>query len=447
MPPFVQELLANPVSLVSLVISVTVVVAGIVYANLYPKLFLLILKNLRRNVVRTLLTCLAIVVLVNMVTMIWTVIYFLDQVTREKSADFKIIITERWQLPSQMPLTHAQYLDPESPQCIYDPRAFGIGPGDFMTWSFYGGTIDPTKITRESLVFMFVMNPRHIRTMMDDLDTLDPELVRRLEANPIGCLLGKERLESINKKVGEKFKLTSLNYKGIDLEFEIVGQLPEGRYNQSGIMNASYFNRELDNYARLRGQKHPLDNKRLNLVWLRVRDMATFNKLGDAIEKSPYFADRPVKVETASSGIGAFLDAYRDLVWGMKWLLVPAILVSMALVVANAISISVRERRGEMAVLKVLGYRPNQILGLVLGESLLVGGLSGLGSAALALLFINLGLGGIKFPIAFFPAFLIPPWALAWGLAMGCGCAFLGSFLPAWTARSVKVSEVFSKVA
>ena len=60
----------------------------------------------------------------------------------------------------------------------------------------------------------------------------------------------------------------------------------------------------------------------------------------------------------ASSGIASFLDAYRDLLCGMRWLLVPAILVTMALVIANAISISVRERRMEMAVLKVLGFSP-----------------------------------------------------------------------------------------
>ena len=88
---------------------------------------------------------------------------------------------------------------------------------------------------------------------------------------------------------------------------------------------------------------------------------------------SPEFTDPAVKCETASSGIASFLDAYRDLLWGMRWLLVPAILVTMALVIANAISISVRERRTEMAVLKVLGFGPTQIMMLVLGEALLIG--------------------------------------------------------------------------
>jgi len=116
-------------------------------------------------------------------------------------------------------------------------------------------------------------------------------------------------------------------------------------------------------------------------------------------------------------------------------------------VMANAISITVRERRTEMAVMKVLGYRPNQILRLVLGEALLVGATSGLLAATATYLFFNLKWGGIPFRIAFFPVFHIPEFAMIWGLAIGSITAFLGSILPAWSARSVKVSEVFSKVA
>jgi putative ABC transport system permease protein len=55
--------------------------------------------------------------------------------------------------------------------------------------------------------------------------------------------------------------------------------------------------------------------------------------------------------------------------------------------------------------------------------------------------------GGINFPIAFFPRFFIPSDALWWGPLIGGGTALAGSFLPAWSARSVKVSEVFSKIS
>src|SRR5207253_207407 len=136
----------------------------------------------------------------------------------------------------------------------------------------------------------------------------------------------------------------------------------------------------------------------------------------------------------------------RDIFMAMKFLLVPGILIVMALVMANAISITVRERRTEMAVMKVLGYSPNQIMILILGEALLVGALAGFLAAASTFAFFNFQWGGIPFRIGFFPVFRIPEAAMLWGLAIGSLTAFSGSIVPAWTARSVNVSEVFSKV-
>jgi putative ABC transport system permease protein len=263
------------------------------------------------------------------------------------------------------------------------------------------------------------------------------------------CLLGADKLKALNKRVGERFKLTSINYKGIDLEFEIAGQLPDGRYNASAIMRMDYFNESFDQYRHVHKDKHPLADKRLNLIWIRVGDRETFDKIGNVIETEgkPYFSNYPVKCETASSLVGSFLESYRDIIWAMKYFLVPGMLVVMALVMANAISITVRERRAEMAVMKVLGYRPNQIFFLILGEAMLVGAVAGLFAAGATFAFFNLKWGGIPFRIGFFPVFRIPESALMWGLAIGALTALFGSAVPAWTARSVKVSEVFSKVA
>ena len=41
----------------------------------------------------------------------------------------------------------------------------------------------------------------------------------------------------------------------------------------------------------------------------------------------------------------------------------------------------------------------------------------------------------------------VPAGALWWGPVLGSVAAVAGSFLPAWSARSVRVSEVFAKVA
>ncbi len=449
---FLFEMFNDYVNLTAGLIGVVVIIAGVVYVATKPKLFMLGLKNLRRHIVRTVLTAMAIAVLAFMITTIWTVIYFIDLATRERAKDLKIIVTERWQIPSQLPSAYAKYLDPTSTSLLPELQENGkpkyYAQKDFMSWSFFGGSLDPNKRSPENLVFFFAMNPDHIMPMMDDLGDIDPKLIDALKNNLRGCLMGSEKMQTINKRVGERFKLASINYKGIDnVEFEIVGVLPDGRYNQSAIMNNEYFYRLFDDYKNKNNAAHPLAVKNLNLIWIRVSDREQFDRVGNMLENSPYLKDPSVKVETASSGISSFLDAYKDLLLAMKYLLVPGMMVVMSLVMANAISITVRERRMEMAVMKVLGYSPNQVLMLVLGEAMLIGAIAGFAAALTTYLFFNLKWGGIPFRIAFFPVFRIPEASLFWGLAIGSLASFAGSILPAWSAREVKVSEVFSKVA
>ncbi len=142
-----------------------------------------------------------------------------------------------------------------------------------------------------------------------------------------------------------------------------------------------------------------------------------------------------------------FLDSYRDIFFGMRWLLTPAALISLCVVSANAIGISVRERRQELAVMKVLGFRPGQIMLLVLGEAMILGLLAGLVGSWGTYFLINDYYGGFSLPIAFFGKFFISSSALWWGPVIGMMAGLIGSVVPAWSACSVKVTDVFSKVA
>src|ERR1043166_8836274 len=296
-----NQIMVDPVNLVAVIIGLIVVTAFAVYIATSPRLFMLGVKNLFRNKLRTSLTSGAIGVLAIMVTIIWTIIFFIDLITVERSKDMKIIVTYKWSVPSQIPMGHGEYLNPSSPKFLSELEQNGkklYGPNDFMVWSFYGGTTDPGKITPDTLLFFFVMDPESIIPMMDDMQDLDPKVVEALQKTPQGCLLGSDKLKMLNKKVGERFKLTSINYKGIDLEFEIVGALPDGRYNASAIMRMDYFNKSFDLYKRNNaGRDHPLAHKRLNLIWIRVGDRDTFDKIGGIVQDAPQFADYPVKCE------------------------------------------------------------------------------------------------------------------------------------------------------
>jgi len=416
------------------------------------KFLMLIVKNVRRNLVRSTLTALGTMVLVFVFTLIWSILSFLDLVTSEKTENLKAFVTEKWQIPSQMPFAYASTLSEGAAR-----NATDLHPADSMTWQFYGGTIDPAKRTRENIVFAFALEPTKLGSMMDDLEIKSlpadkaaqvQDLIKRLTEKRDGIIIGWEKLQQMNKRVGERIKVTSLNYKDIDLEFEILGTFPEGRYNLSAVMNRDYLNGALDAYPRSHaGQKHALADKALNLVWLRVPDVEAFTTIQQQIMTSPLYSSPAVKCETASSGISTFLESYRDLIWGMRWLLAPAILLTLSLVIANAISISVRERRLEFAILRVLGFRPRQILALVVGEAIALGATAGLISTGLTFYVINYVMGGVNFPIAFFGAFFIPVAAIGWGLGVGVATALLGSVVPAVAASRIRVTEAFGKVA
>jgi putative ABC transport system permease protein len=408
----------------------------------------LVLENMIRNPLRSGLTAVCTVMLVWVVTLVWSILGFLDQATSEKTSNFKAVVTERWRLPSQMPYTYAASLVEGAARESSDLR-----PRDSMTWSFVGATLDPKNRTFENMVFAFALEPVKLLTMMDELDSLPPneharfaKVVKKLEDNRQGLILGRDRLAALNKRVGERVVLYSFNYRDIVLEMEIVGVFPDGRYDNSAAMNIDYLLRSMDAYEQKTGGKHPMADRSLNLVWLRVADSQEFTQIANQILSAPYYSNPAVKVETASSGIATFLEAYRDLFWGMRYLLAPAVLGTMCLVISNAISISVRERQTEFAVMKVLGFKPLHILGLVMGEAILLGATAGLLSAAAIYGGINYLLGGVSFPIAFFGVFYISDAAFWWGLAVGAGTAFTGSIVPAWSACRVRVSDVFARV-
>lgn len=413
------------------------------------KFFILIVKNLRRNLVRSMLTSAGVMVLVFVITLIWSILGFLDIATSEKTSNFKGIVTEKWSIPSQMPFAYASTLENGGAREDSD-----VKPIDSMTWQFFIGSTEKGQMGFNNFIFAFCMEPKKLLTMMDELDSLQPgpraeleKAIQAMESKRQGIIVGQKRLAALEKKVGDRIKIFGTNYRDIELECEIVGTFPLGRYDNNTCINRDYLNASLEAYQAKMKKPHPLANKTMNLVWVKVPDKDTFTKVSNQIDKSPMFATPPVKIETASSGVSNFLAAYKDLLTILRWVLAPSIIATLAVVISNAISISVRERRKEMAVLKVIGFQPNQVMFLVLGEAILLGVVAGSVSSIGTYFFVNKVLGGIPFPIAFFSSFPVLDGALWWGAAIGFVTAFAGSIMPALSTRSIKVVDVFSKVA
>jgi putative ABC transport system permease protein len=123
----------------------------------------------------------------------------------------------------------------------------------------------------------------------------------------------------------------------------------------------------------------------------------------------------------------------------VSWVVIGVILV----VLANTMAMSARERRGEYAILKTMGFKARHLAGLIFGESMLLalaGGLVGLSLTFPAVHVFRTQLG------QYFRVFPLTRATLAVGLTVALTVGFLAAMLPAWRASRISIAEALRKV-
>jgi putative ABC transport system permease protein len=123
----------------------------------------------------------------------------------------------------------------------------------------------------------------------------------------------------------------------------------------------------------------------------------------------------------------------------VSWAVIGVILI----VLANTMAMSARERLGEYAVLKTMGFRARHLAVVIVGESLLlalIGGLLGLSLSVPALWLFPADVS------QYFPGLEISDATAALGLAVALVVGVLAAMLPAWRATRVSIAEALRKV-
>jgi putative ABC transport system permease protein len=154
------------------------------------------------------------------------------------------------------------------------------------------------------------------------------------------------------------------------------------------------------------------------------------------------FANSPYETKTATEK--AFVQSFANQVGDIGTILtavLAAVSFTILLVTGNTMAQAVRERTGEIAVLKTLGYPDALVLGLVLAESCaiaLVGGAAGL---VLAWGLVQRGdpTGGLL------PAFYLPGPDLARGAAAAALLGLLSGALPAIQAVRLRIVDALRR--
>jgi putative ABC transport system permease protein len=154
-------------------------------------------------------------------------------------------------------------------------------------------------------------------------------------------------------------------------------------------------------------------------------------------ENSPY--------ETKTEPEGAFIQGWAKQVGNIALItaaIVGAVFFTILLVAGNTMSQAVRERTGELGVLKAIGFTNGQVLGMVLAESCLLAVLGGVVGLAIAWLITSGGdpTGGML------PQFFLPHRALYVGLGFSIALGLVAGIFPAVSAMRLRVGDALRRM-
>lgn len=379
---------------------------------------LLLIRNLGRNKLRTALTGMAVVVLMAVYTFTFAVTDKVNRLVDAHSSKTRLMVREKWIMPSRFPVR-------------YIPRIADVpGVEDWTPWNLYAGYLDDAGHVAAGIA----TRVDNLREMHPGLDALDPELLEEMAHEKEAVLIGQAALDQMNWKIGQRFTVTSFTNAGKNLEFRVIGVLP------SDLWSRNFFFRE-DYYREATG-----DKDMVNMVWLRVSDPETGKRVSAEVERLFENARDKLRVETESAGVSRFIGRTNALVNILNFVVV-ILLLDIVAVLANSISMTVRERRREVAILKILGFQPSFVLWMVIGEAVLVGAAGGMLGGALAYAAAALNSSGwLAVRSSFLLEFPVGGKFVFQGLLVGIVVGFVGSVIPAWTAQKIRVIEAFSKV-
>jgi putative ABC transport system permease protein len=179
-------------------------------------------------------------------------------------------------------------------------------------------------------------------------------------------------------------------------------------------------------------------------VFAKCKSAAVIPRLAKAIDDTNRSSDNPTRSQTEEAFIAMFaemLGGLQDYINGVGL----AVLGALMLICFVSLSMSVRERTNEVAVLRAIGFRKGHVLFMVLVESLVVAAIGGLiGTIGVKLLFDVFDVAPLLGGNA---AYFVVPWFTATGGFVGAMIVgLISGLVPAISAARLPVIDGLRKV-
>ena len=247
-----------------------------------------------------------------------------------------------------------------------------------------------------------------------------------------GAVVGRKLAERFGWKLGDTVVLKGTIYPGI---WEFVIRMIYSSVDESGDERLFFFHWDYLNEVLKKTLPGMADHAGMYVVGIEHGDMAA--QIAAEIDKTFGNSLAETLTETEKAFNLAFLAMASSIIVIVKLVSLIVIVIIVA-VAANTMSMTTRERVGEYAVLKTLGFGALRIGSLIFGESLVIsltGAIFGIiGTFPAAQAFRHF-LGG------FFPAFVVSDQTIVYDVIAGLLIGLLAAIVPTWHSVHIRIAD------
>lgn len=319
----------------------------------------LILKNVLRNKLRTLLTVSSLVVSLFLIVTLGTILTEFERGSQEGNPS-RLMTRHSVSLAFLLPMADLQRI-----QSVQGVKAV-------MPFTWFGGIYKDER----NFFANFAVDAKKLREIYPEVKMSDAEW-QAFAADRQGAVVGKKLAVMYGFTPGQRITLKSPIYNQ-DVEF-IVRGIYTGNDEKTLFFHHEYLN-EL-----VASASADWARDRAGLFAALANTPEDVPRISQEIDAMFVNTDAPTKTESERE----FAASFEAMMGGVKQFLygiMAAITFSLLLVMGNTMAMTVRERTKEVGTLKAIGFKRHTIAGLFLGESILVsivGAAIGIGAAVL----------------------------------------------------------------
>src|ERR1700690_1139946 len=384
------------------------------------KFFHLIWCNLKRKKLRTSLTLLSIIVAFILFGFLSAIQQALVGGVELAGAD-RLIVRQKVSIINLLPISYEARMD----------RIPGVDFATHQTW--FGGIYqDPKNFFMQNPV-----EPEKFLKMHPEI-ILPPDELKTWLATRTGAIVGRRTADRFHWKIGDRVPIQSTIWTQPDgsrtWAFDIVG-IYDGK--DKGTDTTPLFFR----YDYFDEGRQAWGKGQVGWYTIRIKDPSQAAEVAKRVDAE--FENSPAETKTEPEG--AFIQGWTaqlgNIVLIVSYIL-GMVFFTILLVTGNTMAQAVRERTGELGVLKAIGFTNGQIVALVLAESCLLTVLGGTLGLGLAWTVISRGdpTGGLL------PLFFFPTRDLIIGFGISVALGFVTGIFPALQAMRLRVADALRRM-